>query len=261
MRCFFFYFLSLLVIIGCKTATIPSNSLSKELLEAAHLEIEDMAKFALKQNIEQLQTSIPVNAQQTIFLEGHTRFKNVILQNQKEFTNWLNQQKEHSDKEQKEALLCLQQGRPMLANCAQNRILSQLNEAFFPEIIHDVSNYSVQFVVDKQWIPEHEPGNDCKDVQRGNFYYYMPGGSSEVVYVTRTDSSQKESLEGALTNRRVTWTSDCSYQLTAWEKEDTFQLDFEIVHVASDHYLFLCKMPYKGTATTLLLGRVNKSLE
>ncbi|MGH1335612.1 MAG: hypothetical protein ACRBFS_05745 [Aureispira sp.] len=151
MRTFLFCFLSLfLFLVGCKsssTSTIAgANSSAKSLLEAVHLEIEKMAEFTLKTNIERRRTSIPINDQQAAFLETHTRFKNIVSQNQKEFTNWLQQQKTLSKKEQQETIVCLQQAPPLPTNCSQNNLLIRLNEVVLPKVIHDVSNYSVQFL-------------------------------------------------------------------------------------------------------------------
>lgn len=265
MHVHFLFFTLLLTFGACqspkKTTTTSKDALSNALLELGHQEIENMAGFILGKTIKQLQTSIPIEEQQESILVQHPKFQKIVQHNQKQFTTWLAQQTTLQETTKKEAIACLQQASTPELNCTHNPILQYISEAFFSEMMHEIGNYSVQLVLDKNWIPANEVGYDCTTVQTGNFYYYMPGGSSEVVYVTRTDSSQRESLEGEMTNRRVTWADNCRYSLTAWEPTDDFQLDFEIVHVASDHYLFLCKAPYKGEETTLLLGRVNKSLE
>lgn len=265
MHFYWLFFILLLTFGACKSSqktTVTSrDALSNTLVDLALQEIENMAGFILGKTIQQLQTSIPIEEQQELILVQHAKFQKIVQHHQKQFTTWLAQQTTLQEATKKEAIACLQQTSTPELNCTHNPILQYISEAFFSEMMHNIGNYSVQLVLDKNWIPDNEAGYDCLTVQKGNFYYYMPGGSSEVVYMTRTDSSQRESLEGEMTNRRVTWTGSCSYSLTAWEPTDNFQLDFEIVHVASDHYLFLCKAPYKGEETTLLLGRVNKSLE
>lgn len=263
MRSFILALLGLCSFISCKTTTTTtttSDPLLKKILPLVHQEIEEMIPYALEQSIQQLQTSIPITKEQALVLKEHPRLQKILKENQQEFSTWILQQ-ELTTIEKEAALVCLEKSRPMPNTCQGNKVINALGDDVFSEVIHDVMNYSAQSVLDNNWVPENEAGSLCKDVKKGQFYYYMPGGSSEVVYVYRTDSSQTESLDGQSQSRQVTWTNSCNYTLTALEKGDDFRLDFEIIHVASDHYLFLCKAPYEGTEPTLMIGRVNRSLE
>ncbi len=245
--------------VACKTTSKSVALLDTTLLELADTLLEGAVEDAIEQSIQSLQFFIAVDKARALFLTHHPTFHQLTKRKQRQFRQWYRQQTTLSEANKQQAHYCLTLAGTLDSTCLRNPILDHLANVSLEEAIRQADTDCIQLALDNDWVPDNEAGNTCNDVRKGHFYFYLTNDHQEVAYIHRTDSTQQESWEDAK-KRRVTWLSPCTYRLSALEAEDDFRMDFEIVYVASDHYIYLCHYS-KQHPSYLMLGRINKSLE
>jgi hypothetical protein len=243
-----------------KVAPLAAQVSSKAYFSTLSDDVIDNAiTHGLSLVVTELQNAIPVTPKQVEILKQQPFFSTLRSDAQKTLKVWWRQY-QPSTATAEAARACFSTTASRAVLCQHNRVV-QIMDSISTFIYLRINNFSVQYALDHGWVPPNEKGSSCADVRKGHFYYYPTLDHDEVAYIHRTDSTQQESRNGTIKKRRLIWHNDCAYRISALEADDSFEMDFKIIHVASDHYLFVWRQHPEVAVKYLYIGRVNKSLE